>query len=147
DFVSQMIPDWRALLSMGTGNYVWGRLWKSPTLNPPVPTWGELQVGIGLIPLLTWIALTVSTISLVRHRHNTLPSQVSARELGPLFLALLILSTTIFYLIGFRYSGHSPWFYIYQYFPGGGAIRAVSRYVIFLTLPMSLAFAYAIDRS
>ena len=145
DFVSQMIPDWRALLSIGTGNYVWGKYWISPTLNPPVDTWGELQIGIGLIPSLVWIALTVSIISLVKRR-NTPPTNPGARQLGPLFLALLILSTTIFYLIGFKYSGHSPWFYIYQYFPGGGAIRAVARYVIFLTLPMSIAFAYFIDK-
>jgi hypothetical protein len=39
DFLSQIIPDWRAVLSMGTGNYVWGKLWLSPTLNPPLLTW------------------------------------------------------------------------------------------------------------
>ena len=146
DFVSQMIPDWRAVLSMGTGNYVWGKFWKSPTLNPPVPTWGELQVGIGLIPSLTWIAITVSAIYLIKRSRNTTPSQSTAREIAPLFLALLILSTTIFYLLGFRFSDHSLWFYVYQYFPGGGAIRAVARYVVFLTLPMSIAFACLIDK-
>ena len=34
-----------------------------------------------------------------------------------------------------------------NYFPGGGAIRAVSRYVIFLTLPMSIAFAYGLQKA
>jgi hypothetical protein len=89
---------------------------------------------------------TFSIFYLVRRRRNAVPTNPSTRELGSDFLALLILSTTIFYLIGFKYSGHSPWYYIYQYFPGGGAIRAVARYVIFLTLPMSIAFAYFIDK-
>jgi hypothetical protein len=67
--------------------------------------------------------------------------------LGLLFLAILILATTLFYVFGFRYrGGHSPWYFIYNYFPGGGAIRGVSRYVIFLALPISIAFAYVLNR-
>jgi len=69
---------------------------------------------------------------------------LAAHEIAPLFIALAILSTTIFFLIGFKYGGHSPWIYIYRFVPGAGAIRAVSRYVIFLTLPMSIAFAYGL---
>jgi hypothetical protein len=134
DFTSQMIPDWRSLLIMGDGNYVWG--WLSSALTPdPMPgTWGELKVGIGLIASVAWIVLTVYAFRWTR------------RKTGVAFLGVMVLATTIFYLIGFKYGGHSPWYYIFEYFPGGGAIRAVSRYVIFLALPMSIAFAYALDR-
>lgn len=135
DFVSEMIPDWRALLSMGDGNYVWGWFYRALMPEPRPATWGELMVGIGLVPSLVWIALTVLSIRLVR-----------ARSVGPIFLGIMILATSVFYLIGFKYGGFSPWNLVYQYFPGAGAIRAVSRYVIFLTLPMSIAFAYVLNK-
>ena len=134
DFVSQMIPDWRALLIMGDGNYIWGWLSKAVTPDPLPATLGELRVGVGLVPSLGWVVLTVYAL------------RWSARKTETAFLGILILATTVFYLLGFKYGGHSPWFYIYQYFPGAGAIRAVSRYVIFLTLPMSIAFAYALNQ-
>ncbi len=138
DFVSEMIPDWRALLSMGDGNYIWGWFYRALMAESRPSTWGELMVGIGLVPSLAWIALTVSSIWLIKARPEST---------GKLFLRIMILATTIFYLIGFKYAGHSPWAFIYQYFPGAGAIRAVSRYVIFLTLPMSIAFAYGLQKA
>src|SRR6185369_11282507 len=143
DFVMEMIPDWRALLSMGDGNFVWGWFYKRIVGDPRPETWGELMVGIGLIPSLAWVALTVASAWLIRKGRKG----ASARELGPLFLGLMILATSIFIVLGVKVGGHSLWRYIYQYFPGGGAIRAVSRYVIFLTLPMSIAFAYALEKA
>ena len=134
DFTSQMIPDWRALLVMGDGNYVWGWLSAALTPDPLSGTWGELKVGIGLVASIAWIVLTVYAF------------RWSTRKTGVAFLGVIVLAGAIFYLIGFKYGGHSPWYYIYEYFPGGGAIRAVSRYVIFLTLPMAITFAYALDR-
>jgi hypothetical protein len=139
DFISEMIPDWRAALSMGDGNYIWGSFYKALMATPRPSTWGELIIGIGLIPSLAWIALTASSIWFIKMDRK--------RDVGPLFLGIMILATSLFYLIGFKYAGHSPWSFVYQYFPGAGAIRAVSRYVIFLTLPMSIAFAYGLHKA
>ena len=136
DFVMEMIPDWRSLLSMGDGNFVWGWFYKRIVGDPRPATWGELMVGIGLVPTLAWIALTVATVWLIRKG-----------RLGPLFLGVMILATSIFIVLGVKVDGHSLWKYIYQYFPGGGAIRAASRYIIFLTLPMSIAFAYGLQKA
>src|SRR5215213_6896883 len=135
DFVMEMIPDWRALLSMGDGNYVWGWFYKRVIGDPRPSTWGELMAGIGLVPSLAWISLTVASIWLIKKGRR-------AREIGPLFLGVMILTTSIFFVLGFKAGSHSLWRYVYEYFPGAGAIRAVSRYVIFLTLPMSIARAY-----
>lgn len=141
DFVMEMIPNWRALLSMGDGNFVWGWFYKRIVGDPRPSTWGELMVGIGLVPSLAWIVLTVASVWLIK----TSRSGSSARELAPLFLGVMILATSIFIVLGFKVGSHSLWQYIYKYFPGGGAIRAVSRYMIFLTLPMSIAFAYGLQ--
>ena len=136
DFVMEMIPDWRALLSMGDGNYVWSWFYKRVVGEPRPSTWGELMVGIGLVPSLAWIALTVASVWLIKKREPRL-----------VFLGVMILATSIFIVLGFKVGNHSLWQYVYQYFPGGGAIRAVSRYVIFLTLPMSIAFAYGLQKA
>src|SRR5829696_2289780 len=140
DFVMEMIPDWRALLSMGDGNFVWGWFYKRIVGDPRPSTWGELMVGIGLIPSLAWIALTVASIWLIKKGRK-------GASVGPVFLGAMILATSIFIVLGFKVGSHSLWRYIYNYFPGGGAIRAVSRYVIFLTLPMSIAFAYGLQKA
>jgi hypothetical protein len=137
DFVMEMIPDWRSLLSMGDGNYVWGWFYKRIVGDPRPSTWGELMVGIGLVPSLAWIALTVASVWLIKR----------GRSVGTLFLGVMILATSIFIVLGVKVGNHSLWEYIYNYFPGAGAIRAVSRYVIFLTLPMSIAFAYALQKA
>ena len=136
DFVMEMIPDWRALLSMGDGNYVWSWFYKRVVGEPRPSTWGELMVGIGLVPSLAWSALTVASVWLIKKREPRL-----------VFLGVMILATSIFIVLGFKVGNHSLWQYVYQYFPGGGAIRAVSRYVIFLTLPMSIAFAYGLQKA
>lgn len=137
DFVMAMIPDWRSMLSMGDGNFVWGWFYKRVVGDPRPDTWGELMVGIGLVPSLAWIALTVASIWLIR----------KGREVGLVFLGVMILATSIFIVLGIKVGGHSLWQFIYQYFPGAGAIRAVSRYMIFLTLPMSIAFAYGLQKA
>ena len=136
DFVMEMIPDWRALLSMGDGNYIWSWFYKRVVGEPRPSTWGELMVGIGLVPSLAWIALTVASVWLIKKREPRL-----------VFLGVMILATSFFIVLGFKVGNHSLWQYVYQYFPGGGAIRAVSRYVIFLTLPMSIAFAYGLQKA
>jgi hypothetical protein len=66
------------------------------------------------------------------------------REVGLLFLGLAILATVIFLVLGFKFHDHSLWQFVFLYVPGAKAIRAVSRYTIFLTLPMAIAFAYGL---
>jgi hypothetical protein len=136
-FVMDMVPSWRPLLSMGDGNFVWAWFYHRIVGDLRPESWGELLVGIGLVPSLAWIALTVASVWLIKR----------GRNIGLLFLGVMILATSIFIVIGVKVYGHTLWVYIYDYFPGGGAIRAVSRYVIFLTLPMSIAFAYGLQQA
>ncbi len=152
DYVTQMVPEWWSILSMGDGNYLWGWLSAAITPDPPPATWGELKVGLGLVPSVLWILLTVVALWLLRKYSTPKTSTDSSMVDGTIhpgvartFLALTILATTLFYLLGMKYGGYSPWYFVYNFFPGAGAIRAVSRYVIVLTLPMAIAFAYAMD--
>ena len=142
DFVSQMIPSWWAFLWMGDGNYLWRWISRIVVPDPRTSTWNELRVGLGLVPTLVWVAATVWLVGRLRvHKGDS--SQSAAP--GAL-LAAMAIATTLFVLIGFSYHGHSLWFLVYGYFPGGKAIRAVARYVIFLTLPMAIVFAFLLER-
>jgi len=145
DFVLQMIPTWWSVLWMGDGNYLWGWLSSVVVPNPRPSTWNELRVGFGLIPTLAWVFVTIWIVLRVRtlQRENGNPNVSLAT---PAFLAASVLATTLFFLIGFNYGNHSPWFFVYEYFPGGKAIRAVARYAIFLSLPMAIAFAFLLER-
>lgn len=147
DNVKQMIPKWWSFLSMGDGNYLWG--WLAGIVRPkPMPEyWGELTVGIGVFTSLAWIAVTAFAIWLLV-RSTRLVGKDSLKldqQTCLLFVALMILATSISYVLGMQVNGYSAWRGVYEIFPGAKAIRAMSRYVIVLTLPMALAFAIVID--
>lgn len=150
--VKEMIPEWWSLLSMGDGNYVWG--WLASIVRPkPAPAyWTELTTGIGVFTSLAWIGITIfglwTVVKTLRSRSakKGKEDRLETRRVYLLFLGLMILATTLFYCIGMKYgNGHSLWKHVYHYFPGAKAIRAMSRYVIFLTLPMAVGFAFALD--
>ena len=64
-----------------------------------------------------------------------------------MFLAAMVLASWALLVLGMRYGeAASPWRLVHAWVPGAGAVRAVGRYVILLTLPMSLGFAWLIDK-
>ena len=149
--VKEMIPEWWSLLSMGEGNYVWG--WLTGIVRPkPAPAyWAELTIGIGVFTSLAWIGITIFGLGTLaktlrsRSVKKGNEDRLETRRVYLLFLGLMILATTLFYCIGMKYGGHSLWKQVYYCFPGAKAIRAMSRYVIFLTLPLAVGFAFALD--
>ena len=59
----------------------------------------------------------------------------------------MILATTLFYAIGMKYwNDSSPWRLVYLFVPGADGLRGVARYVMFLALPMAIAFAVVIHQ-
>lgn len=131
---------------MGNGNYVWGRLsaaiWRMHPLSST-----EHNIGIGLVPSLAWLVISVSAIWMVKKYakgHMTLNKnrlEGTNSEMSYLFLSLAILATSLFYIIGMKYwNDSSPWRFVYLFFPGAKGFRAVARYVTVLSLPMTIAF-------
>ncbi len=150
--VKPLIPVFWSLLVMGEGNYVWGGL--AAAVKHSHPLHPELQIGIGLVPSLTWLGLTIFAVWLIKTNQKKIaragndysaPRFAAPANLQHMFIALLILATTLFYIIGMRYGqDHSPWVFVYFGVPGAQGIRAVARYVISLALPMAIAFAFLI---
>jgi len=146
--VSPLIPEFWSFLIMGDRNYVWGRisaaLWRMHPLSST-----EHNIGIGLVASVAWLAISVWAIWIVARdtkKHIALNENPLATnsEMNYLFLSLAILATDLFYLIGMKYwNDISPWYYVYQFFPGAKGFRTVARYVTVLTLPMAIAFTFA----
>ncbi|MBD0373048.1 MAG: DUF4214 domain-containing protein [Pyrinomonadaceae bacterium] len=151
DSVKELIPVPLALLLTSDGNYVWGHL--SASLKQSFALHPELQMGIGLVPTLTWLGLTVAALLFIRRYARKAPSENEDEARNRhnqklLWLCLLVLSTSLFYLIGMKLlKDYSAWRIVYTFFPGGKSIRAVSRYVIMLALPMAIAFAFLIQHA
>ena len=136
--IESLIPVPLSFLVMGRRNYLWGGI--SEAIQARHPMSPELQIGIGLVPTLVWLALVVFAVwALIESRRK---SRFASRNL---FLAQSIIATCLIVLIGMRYGNHfSPWQFVYSFVPGAQAIRGVSRYALVLALPVAIAFAYAI---
>jgi hypothetical protein len=126
------VPEPRSYLLMGDGNFVWSRVTEAILQAAGGdPDWGR-RVGIGLLPTVAWLGLSVFAVK-VRSRHP--------------FVAGAILSVNLLALVALQYHGQSPWCVIYKIVPGAASVRAVSRFMIVAALPMSVAFAYAVERA
>ena len=131
------IPVPWSLLLMSDRNYVWGTVSENIQIVRPLPL--ELQIGIGLIPSLAWLALTFFAVWFVI---RNVKYKLKAEHL---FLSLMIIATSLVYLLGMRYwNDFSAWQFIHAFVPGAQAIRAVSRYALVLALPMAIGFAFLI---
>ncbi len=147
--INSMTPTGWAFLAMGDGNYIWGGLSAFIRERHLPDTWGELQLGIGLAASLAWLAVTAFSITLIKKyagrqtaSHDADLDVSEPEQTYNFLLVCAILATNAFLLVGLKYwSDASPWYYVYQYFPGGQSLRAVARYMIFLALPMAIAFA------
>ena len=153
-----LIPVGWSLLMMGHRNYLWGTL--TSALNADQSISAETHIGIGLVPTLAWAALVVfaltylcgplriSALSALKTDPTQRPQRYAeGRRENLLLLSQLIIATCLVYLLGLRYwNDFSPWQFVYAYVPGGQVVRAVARYALMLALPMSIAFAFLIDR-
>lgn len=126
------VPEVRSYLLMGDGNIVWSRV-TGAILRTPVSEvdWGRC-VGIGMVSTVAWLAVSVLAVRFRARRP---------------FLTLTVLSVNLLIVLALQYHDHSLWHVIYKLVPGATSIRAVSRFMIFAALPMSVAFAFAVEQA
>ena len=130
DMALRYIPEVRCYLLVADGNFVWSHM-PIAILHAPGNDldWGRC-VGIGVVPLTAWVAVSALVLKFRGQRP---------------FLALTVLSVNLLLILALQYHGHSLWHIIYKLVPGAKSIRAVSRVMIFVALPMSAVFAFAIE--
>jgi hypothetical protein len=146
----EYIPELKSFLLMDNNNYIWGKITERILADGSGPDWGR-RIGIGLIPSMAWgVASAYSLWLIVKEAAKTQPADNSkgnagGRRLGYLFLALMVLATDLFLVLGLQFRGHTLWKLVYLVVPGAGAIRAIARYVIVLALPLAIAFSFMVQ--
>jgi hypothetical protein len=149
----EYIPEMKSFFLMADGNYIWRSVTKFLLADASTPDWGR-RIGIGLLPSTAWIAASIFSIWQLtkeflnsRFANGNDIRKVPGHDVGRTFLALIILTTNIFCILGLQFRGHTLWKVVYVLVPGAKAIRAVARYAIVLALPMSIAFAFIVQYS
>ncbi len=89
----------------------------------------EVEQGYSLIVWLTFIVLLIEVI---KNQH---------RQKKNYLLASTIIIANIILCLKLSSNGVSFWYFIYHFFPGGHSVRAVGRYLLFLSFPLSVVIA------
>ena len=134
----QMIPRFTSLLAMGEFNWLWG--WLERVLHfAEKPFFWEQRLGLGAVATLSCLLLTGVALRSVR------ALRAVGAPTSQHFLTAALLAITANYLLGMSYFGHSPWWFAFHAVPGIKSIRAVSRYVLVLALPLAIVLAWMTD--
>ena len=136
DIIQLMLPTLFDFVNVSPDNVLYGNLMAHIPITPNRPYSEELRVGF---PFLTMALILISCLYFLgnygRNRHVEFPLK-AAWSLAILTSCLLIFKTS---------DGHSLWYFIWAYMPGADSMRAVSRYLMFLTLPCAILVATALQ--
>jgi hypothetical protein len=131
-----MLPSPIDFLNVGFENYAWG--WLLRAANPLLqarPLFWELDKGLPLILFIVFVCGTFASIWKSRYGQ-------SGRDVLVLICAMTVWLAWFFMV---KLDGYSLWWFVYRFFPGGGAIRAVYRFNINLMLPVVIVVGFVID--
>lgn len=136
DVIQLMLPTAFDFVNVSPKNLFYGEFINQFPSMLNRPYGGELQVGFPFLTL-TFILLIggVFLWNYFRHRHQVSPLK-AAWSLAIFCSFILIFKTS---------QGHSLWYYVWAYVPGADSMRAVSRYLIFLTLPCAILTAVGVQ--
>jgi hypothetical protein len=126
------LPRVGSYLLMADGNFIWSRATQALLQAAGGgPDWGR-RIGIGLVPTLTWLGLSILVVKAPTRRP---------------FLTAAVVAVNLLILLTLQYHGHSLWRAIFEVVPGAKGIRSVPRFMIVAALPLSVAFAFAVDQA
>jgi len=115
NFDSERCMNPMILFSFPEDHWLYGSL----TLSEYVGPLDASHMGIGIL------CLVISIIGLFKFWHQK-------------SLWIVIIPVIIVLILGMEIYGFSPWYIVHHYFPGGKAIRAVSRIALISFIPVSL---------
>jgi hypothetical protein len=124
--VQHLLPGVKAWLAQGPGHWIYGAANRWAGVGPDFGG-QEMFNGIGL--------LTTALTLLGFFRFRKRPAMAIWGVIGAVSLVASLAWP----------GGFSFWGWVYAYFPAAKAIRAVSRFSVFLLLPASIAIALSID--
>lgn len=121
----KMLPSWFDFINVSDSNLVWYFPLKVREYE-----W-ELRTGFPLLTFFLFIVVLVRFFSLkmikvCKTKH---------------FIFYLAFSILICFLLMIKFHSYSLWWFIYKFVPGGSSIRSVSRFTLFLAMPMGIMLA------
>jgi len=138
DIVAKMLPRPIDLINVGPGNLVWGSLIKR--LVPPGREFSwELEYGL---PPSLFLLFGATCAALFLPRRGWLAGEETERHLN--LLRALALSVLSAWLLLLYWHGHSLWFRVFEFVPGAGALRAVSRFQAVLYLAVMIVAMFGL---
>jgi hypothetical protein len=144
------LPEFSSFLRMGSSNHLWGWISRAiPTQG--IPEAGEKHVGLGMVFTLFWIIVSlICLLDVWKTFRRKKPSFFiwicKGDERVALLCLMTVLSVDLFYLLAFKINSFSLWRLVYPLVPGSQVIRNVSRFVLFVVLPMSFIFSITLQR-
>ena len=138
---AQHMPELIDLINVGENNKILGWLIKSMRLSERNYSI-EVKMGFSIILLTMFLIMYVV---LVKKKHEKTDSHNDAAEI---MIRSVCISIIIGILIVIRLSanGVSLWWFVYQFVPVVRSLRAVARFFLILSFPMSIITAYTADR-
>jgi hypothetical protein len=121
------------LFHVGERNLVWGWLVRAANdaFRPGLPFWTEQMTGLPVLLLLAFAAACVWV-----WRRDTAAASTTDGDRAA-FLRALAIATLLTWAMTLRVGGHSPWWLVYEAFPGAKAARVVARYQVFIVVPVT----------
>ena len=131
-------PTLLDVVSVGEANVVWGRVvaFINRSLGPGGFAVAEGRTGVPLGLLVTFLA-GVTALWLAHRKSNV--------DRPPMILAIA-LATLLSWILCIRVGPRTGWWAVYTLFPGAKAVRAVTRYQLFLFAPVVLVAVWQLSR-
>lgn len=99
----------------------------------------EVKAGFSIVLLLAFLGSFITLFIKGRREKNRAIT-------GKIIMIIISISIIVGILIMLKYgNGFSPWKYVYSFFPGAKAIRAVGRGLLFLSFPMAIVTAVMLN--
>lgn len=145
--ITGQLPELIDFINVSTGNKMLGWLFERININNRFETKGmlvwELHVGFSLVVL----GLLVFLFFYLRRQYLkakiiTLNEGKAYDNWNMILRISMIYSVVVSFLLLVQSQGVSLWLFVYKFFPGASAIRAVVRYNFYLTIPIAIIIAY-----
>jgi hypothetical protein len=135
--VTLMLPHWFDFFNVSSYNLIWGKslLLLLPKIETR-PLFWELMTGFPFVTLLLFFSCIFYFIKKI------LCKDLDRRLHLPFIFGIGIVVSMLLIVSFF---GLSLWWFVYKIIPGANVIRGVSRYGMFLSLPLVMVLTYGVD--
>lgn len=145
--ILQMLPSWRNFFNVSPYNVLYGPFVDSDYFKTSGIYAGELRTGFPPVEFLLFLTgtgyLFVSYFKNVKKQKAG--NVISLKQVVYFMYPVCAVAVICCFILILRFRNYSLWYFVYKYVPGASAIRAVSRFNMFLTLPVAVVIAKSLD--